>query len=743
MNSPARTIRQWQPSPSEADSDYIDLRRIWNAVWSRKWAIILFVVVVTLITAIAVSRMTPIYRAVASVMIETKGTQLVSFQQVTDTTGAVNEYLQTQLGLVKSRVVAEKVVRELNLTEHPDFDPRQQPQPLINFSAITNGIQSVLSYTGLVDAPEPSEPMTEAELMDIVVKNLMDRTNVWVEGKSQLVNISVDLPDRLTSAAIANSIASNYIDSQLDAQMEMSLQATTWMNTRLNELRTSLQEAENRLQAFREAEGLVDVNGVQTISNNELSLTGDRMIDARRQRAEAESQYRQVQSMGSGDWRRLASVPAVLGNPLIQQFKSEEARARAKVEELSRRYGDRHPAMLAAKSDLSAATASLRAQVEQVVASIERNYQLAVANENSLNASFNKNKEQIQDISRKEFKVRELTRDVESNRSLYETFMTRLRETAATQDVNSSNARIIDKAVAPLTPAAPNQKLIIVLAAGLALVFAVALAIVRDILSNTFKGVEDVETKLNLPVLGIVPLISNNSKYTAAHLFEHGEDPRFCESIRTIRTSLMLADSNRSQKVLVVTSSSPGEGKSTLVANMAFALSQLQRVLLIDADLRRPTLAKSFDFPVGTPGLANLITGSAKVEECIHNMGTNLDMLPAGAVPPNPLELLASPRFAKFLDMIKERYDHIIIDSPPSQAVSDAVLLSTFADAVIYVVKADGTPIPMAQRGVGHLLQSGASVMGVVLNQVDVEKAARSGEYGGYYDQYGYSEGKA
>ena len=743
MNSPARTLRQWQPAAAEEDTDYIDLRRIWNAIWLRKWAIAMFVIVVTLLTAFAVSRMTPIYKATATVMIETKGTQLVSFQQVTDTTGAVNEYLQTQLGLIKSRKVAEKVVRELNLTEHPDFDPRQQPQPLINVGGIVRSLQGLASYTGLVDAPKPAEPMTEAEILDAVTKNLMNRISIWVEGKSQLVSISVDLPDRLTAAEVANSLAANYIDSQLEAQMEMSLSATTWMNTRLTELRSSLQEAENRLQAYREAEGLVDVNGVSTISNNELSLTGDRMIDARRQRAEAESQYRQVQSMGNGNWRSLASVPAVLGNPLIQQFKAEEARAQAKVEELSRRYGQRHPAMIAARSDLNAASASLRAQVEQVVASIERNYQLAQANENSLNASFNKNKEQIQDISRKEFKVRELTRDVESNRSLYETFMTRLRETAATQDLNNSNARIIDQAIAPTEASAPNKKLLIVLAAGLALILGLAMAVIRDILNNTFKSADEVENKLNLPVLGIVPLINNNTKYTAAHLFEHGEDPRFCESIRTIRTSIMLTDMSAAQKVLVVTSSAPGEGKSTLVANMAFALGQLQRVLLIDADLRRPTLAKSFDFPVGTPGLANLIAGTAKIEDCIQSMGTNLDMLPAGAVPPNPLELLASPRFAKFLDVVKERYDHIIIDSPPSQAVSDAVLLSTFADAVIYVIKSEGTSIPLAQRGVGHLLQSGASIMGVVLNQVDVEKAARSGEYSGYYDHYGYSDSKA
>ncbi len=740
MNSSIRPDRQWQPMPSDDDTDFIDLKKIWLALWSRKWSIASLVIVVTMLATLAVMQMTPIYRATATMLIETKGNQLVAFQQVYDNTGQLNEYLQTQLGLIASRGVAERVVRELNLTEHPEFDPRQRSEPLVDVGGMVRRMRGMILGE---DLSQSDEPMTQAEIMDIVTRDFQSRVNASVEGKSQLVAISVEMADRLTAAQAANALANSYIEGQLEAQMEMSMAATTWMNSRLAELRTSLKEAEDRLQAYREQEGLIDVDGVGTVSANELSLTGNRMIDARSQRAEAESQYRQVEAMKDQGWERMASVPAVLGHPLIQQFKAEQARARAKVEELSRRYGERFPAMQAAQSDLNAATASLRAQVEQVVAGIERNYQLAVANEQSIKSSFEANKEQIQDISRKEFRVRELTRDVESNRELYDTFQNRLRETTATQDLSSTSAHIVDSALPPRTPSAPNTRLLIALATILSLVAGVAIALIADFLNNTFKSAEDVENNLNLPVLGIVPLMPKKMQKKVPHMFEKGDDMRFCEAIRTIRTSVMLADMSRPQKVIVVTSSVPGEGKSSVAANMAFALSQLQRVLLIDADLRRPTLAKNFDFPVGTPGLANLIAGTAKAEDCIQTVDSQLDMLTAGAVPPNPLELLASPRFAKFLERVKDRYDHILIDSPPTQAVSDSVLMSTYADSVIYVIKSEGTSIGMAQKGVGQLLQSGASIVGVVLNQVDVKKAAKKGEYSGYYDHYGYSEQNA
>ncbi|WP_312929888.1 GumC family protein [Stutzerimonas nitrititolerans] len=727
MNSPVRPDRPWQRSTSTDDSDFIDLKKIWHAVWSRKWGIVLLVAVVAVLMAVLLSRMTPIYKAVTSVIIEVKGTPVVSFQPANAPT-EVSEYLQTQLSLIQSRGVAEKVVRDLELTEHPEFDLRQQPGPLIDIGGMLDAIMG-----------EEPEPLTEAQIMDHATQVFMDRTTVWVEGKSQLVYLSVAMADKLMAAQAANHLATSYIEAQLEAKVEMSMTAASWMNTRLVDLRQNLKDSEDRLQAYLDAEGLVDMDGVGTISANELSLTGDRMIDARRQRAEAESQFRQVESMRDQGWERLASVPAVLGHPLIQQFKADRAHARSRVEDLSRRYGDRHPAMQSARSDLNAATASLRQQVEQVVASIERSYQLAVANENSLRASFNDNKEQIQDISRKEFKVRDLQREVEANRALYDTFMTRLQETTATSDLSSTNARIVDEAIPPAQASEPNTRLFMVVALFLALVVGIAQAIIREILDNTFKSSDEVETKLNLPVMGIVPQVPRNLRKQVSHLFQRNEEKRFCEAIRTIRTNITLTEGNQPRQVLVVTSTAPGEGKSSVSANLAFAMAQLNRVLLIDADLRRATLDQTFEFAPGTPGLANLIGGNAKLDDCIRSVG-NVDMISAGTVPSNPLELLSSPRFAKLLEAVKGRYDRIIIDSPPSQAVSDAAVLSILADAVIYVIKSESTLIPHAQKGVAQLLQSNAPVAGVVLNHVDVEKAKRNGQFRGYYDHYGYSE---
>lgn len=735
MNSSVRPDRQWH-RPLGNESDFIDLKKAWRAVWARKWMILLLTLAITALTAFALTRMTPLYKGVTTVVIETGSDPLIDFQPNQGNRAAqANEYIETQIGLMQSRGVAEMVVRDLNLTEHPDFDPRQQPEPLIDIGGM---VQAVRGFFGS-ETDSRSGPLTDADVLDLTTQALMDRTSVWLEGKSHLARIAVEMADPVLAARAANAIAENYVERQLEAKIDSSQEAAGWMRTRLEELRASLEESEERLQAYLDAEGLVDLDGVATISANELSLTGDRMIDAQRQRAEAESQYRQVQAMRSQGWERLASVPAVLSNPLVQQFKAEQAHARAKVEELSRRYGDKHPAMHAAKSDLAAASASLRHQVEQVVAGIERNYQLAVANENALRSSFDANKERIQNISRKEFGYRDLQREVDTNRALYETFMTRLRETTATSDLDANNARIVDRAIPAVEPSAPNKKLFLVVAVVLSLALGIALAIALDMFNTTIRSADEAESKLNLPVLGIVPLVPKKLQKHVAHLFQQDEERRFCEAIRTIRTNIMLNDLGASRQLIVITSSAPGEGKSTVAANMAFAMGQLQKVLLIDADMRRATLAKSFNFAPGTPGLADLMADSAHLHECIQKVG-NVDMLSAGSVPGNPLELLASSRFAKLLESVKGHYDRVIIDSPPSLAVSDATLLATLADSVIYVVKSESTSVRQAHKGIAHLSQGGASIMGVVLNQVDVKKARKHDEYSGYYDHYGYSE---
>lgn len=709
----------------------VSLLRLWRLLWPRKWSLLALVGIVSMLAFLLALSIRPVYRASATLLIEEKTAKLLSIEQVYDLEGDGNNYLQTQLELLRSRALAERVVRELNLVNHPEFDPRQQRRSLFSLA----GLRRALIPEGLLPAaPAPQE----AALLDEVIRAFMRHVSISPLGKSYLVRVDVDLHDPRLAAQAANALVNGFIEMQLEANMDMSLTASEWMHKRLGELHVNLRNAEDRLQAFREAENLVDLNGIATISASELTQTGERMIDARRQRAEAESLYRQVASIDKQDWERLSSVPAVLANPLIQQFKAEQARARTKVEELSHRYGPRHPDMLAALSELKAVSDNLRVQVEQVVAGIESNYQLALANERSLERAFNTNKAQLQEIARKEFRLRELQREVDANRALYETFMTRLKETAATADLKAANARVVDRAVPPVEPVRPRKGLIVAVAALLSLLAGVALVLLLEALNNTFKSTAQVEAALNLPVFGLLPLLKAQERSGLARMFVRGRDPRFCEAIRTVRTAVMLGGLDHPQPVLVVTSSLPGEGKTTVSANLAFALGQMERVLLIDADLRRPTLARSFEFPVGTPGLANLIAGTARLDECLRAVD-GIDVLGAGVVPPNPLELLSSPAFATLLQELKTRYDRIVIDSPPTQAVSDAAVLATHAQALLYVVKAAATAIPVVEKGVGQLLQHAAPVRGVVLNQMDFDKAQQYG-YEGYDAYHGYYE---
>lgn len=735
------------------DKDTLDLLKLWRVIWRAKWSIAWLVLASAALAAIVVSNITPQYIGSTTLLFNDKTPPLMSFQQVKDSGGNATDYLQTQQALLQSRDLAERAVKKLGLTTHPVTDPRQQAKPWFaprQWLADLDLDQWIPELSRVMPLSNKEQP-TEEDVFNQVTQNLMLHTSVKFVGKSQLLEIEVELPDPVLAAAAANALAQGFTDSQLDTSEKSSQTTTAWMNTRLVKLRDNLRVAEKKLQGYREEQGLVDVGGVATISANELEMTGNRMVDARRNRAEAESEYRQAKALGNGDLSRLSSVPAVLSNPLVQKFQADRAVAQAKVDELAGRYGPKHPSLLSAQTELRTATTSLQLQVQQVVAGIERQYQLATASEASLRQSFNSNKAQIQDIARKEFQLREFQREVDSSRALYETFVTRLKETTATADMDSTKVRIVDPAIVPVDASKPRKTLIVAVVGLIAAVIGVALALLFDSLSNTFKTDESIENALNIPLLSVVPLVTKKTRRQLARLFEDNDNPRFSETIRNLRTWLMLQSSEMPSQVVLVTSTVAGEGKSTIANNLASSLTSLERVLLIDADMRQPTLSLNFDFPPDSPGLANVIAGTARLEDCIVSVG-NLDMLPAGKVLPAPLDmfaaprlpspadslnplqpppqdLLSSPRMARMLEALRSRYRHIIIDSPPAEMISDALLLARHSDAVIYVVKADSTPISQVQRGLAALQQSHVPVFGTVLNQVDLRKARKYGHH--------------
>ncbi|MDH5231358.1 MAG: polysaccharide biosynthesis tyrosine autokinase [Gammaproteobacteria bacterium] len=699
----------------------IDLRQYWNTISRYRWSIIGLAFVVTLIVALVVFSMQPVYRATATLLIESQQAKVLSIEEIYGLDTGNSEYYQTQFEILKSRELAEKVIGRLDLAHNPEFDPNIKRGFSLNW-------RSWLPFSP--EASAKSEYQQQQELLE----QFMARLSISPVRKTQLVNISFESHDAELSATIANTLATVYIESHLEARLDMTRTAATWLTDRMSGLKIKLNEAEQRLQSYRDAENLVDVKGVRTLIAKELDEITSNLVEARKKKDEAENLYNQVRLAENPQ-----AVPVVLDHRSIQTLKVTETRAEQKIAELAKRYGPEHPKMISAQSELRSIQDKLTGQVQTVIESIKKNYEVHKRNESDLNVSMEESLAKVQAINRKEYRLRELERDVEANRKLYDTFFTRFQETDATQDFQAVNARIADPAVAPLKAAKPRKGLSVIIAFIVTLMIGVLLAFLLEHLDNTFTNSADVEDKLNTPLLGLGPKVKlkSNVDLDPVAVFNSEEHMGFAESIRTIRTGLILSGLDNPHQVTVVTSSVPGEGKTTIASCLAIAMGQLENVLLIDADMRRPSIGETFKLPPRLPGLSNLVAQTESLEQCIHsNISANIDILPSGIIPPNPLELLSSSNFNQLLHTLKQKYDRIIIDTAPTQAVSDALILATKADAVIYVVKADETPHHLARNGIGRLKATNAKIAGAILNQLDTSKISKYGNYDYYHDSY-------
>lgn len=718
----ALMVKQSQIAVAEENGIVQTFRQYWILLRKHQWRILGFSVVTTTLSALVIFSLTSIYQAEATLLIESRDAKIVSIEEVYNLGGAVrNEYFFTQFEILKSRELAEKVIAKLKLTENPLF----------------NSAETGKGFFGL-HIGGSANPPTEQEVLNKVVDKFAARLSVRPIRSTQLVTIVFESPDPELSAEITNVLASTYIENDLESRLEMTKQAATWLSSRMAGLRENLQSAENALQAYRDEEHLVDDSGVNTLASKEMNEIATKLVEARRKRSEMENIVAQIQ--GSNDY---SALPAVLQQTLVQRLKETEAEASQKLEQLSKRYGPKHPKIIQAKSELDTARSSSSQQIGKVIEGIRHDYEIAKATEESLSEALEKKKSELQDINRKTYKLSELQRVVDVNRQLYDTFFSRVKETSETADLQTAHARIIDKAVPQRNPVAPRRSLMLFMAAFISLLLGGFLACLKEILDNVVRSPDDVRTRLGQQMLGMLPLMKDRrDSQQAALTFAQDSRGTFSESIRTIRTGVVLSGLDSPHKVLVVTSSVPGEGKTVVASNLSIAFGQMGKVLLIDADMRRPSVAKSFGLSLSAPGLSNLVAGTADTNLCIHRReDLGIDIIPAGQVPPNPLELLSSRRFAAAMAELEKKYDRIIIDSAPCEVVSDALVLSTFANAVIYVVKADSTNGKSVRSGIERLRQSGAPLTGVVLNQVDIEKGLRYGGYyyGGYYDQYGYS----
>ncbi len=715
--------------------EVIDLRQYWMTINRNKWGILGFAIIIAILTTLVVFSMKPIYRATATLLIEAKQANVVSIEEVYGLDTNNNEYYLTQFEILKSRQLAERVIDKLNLSAHPEFN--QEP------SAFS------FNWRELLPVELPQETVTPEEAAKAKLQRLTNdfigRLTISPVRKTQLVNITFEANDRVLAAQVANAVGDAYIENNLDARMQLTYKASEWLMDRLSGLREQVNKSEEKLQAYRNQEQIVGSDGGAEIANNELSLISTRLVDARRTRLEAESLYRQIKAVPSNNLEAYENLPAILNHPLIRDLKLAELQTALKKADLAKRYGAKHPQMQAVESELADVRNSLYNQIQKIVRSIENDYRIAQTNERSLQADQERAKQRLQTINNKDHQLKSLEKEAESNRQLYDTFFNRLNETNATGDLQTANARISDPAEAPLLPAKPKKKLIIVLSFVASIMFGIVLAFLMEALNNTIKTASDVENKLYSTMLGLLPLLAKkkgaeNQSYSA---YINDSKSPYAESVRTIRTGVVLSALDNPHKILCCTSSIPGEGKTSLAINLATSIGQMEKVLLIDADMRKPSIAKAFGLSGKLDGLSNLVAGTSKLEECIHRAeANNIDIMTAGTIPPNPLDLLASKRFAKVLAALESHYDRIVIDTAPVQAVSDSLVLAQHVGAMIYVVKSDSTNIHQIKAGLKRLKEVNAPVIGIVLNQVDIKKASKyyGNDYHGYYDTYGYAD---
>jgi len=720
----------------ESQEDLIDLERYIKVLSNAKWKILSFSIVITLFTILLTLTLTARYSATSILLIEAEQAKAVSFQEIYGLDSNKKEYYLTQFEVIKSDSIAREVINKLNLNNHIDF----KAKPSL-FSDLSSEISALFPFLNKkkLKALTPAEE-AEYKMLDLL-SIFKDNLTVSPIQNTQLVRVSFESSDPKLAALVANTVGEVYIESQMRAKMGITQQASSWLNTRLSQLRTQLDKSEVRLQQFREDQQLVDIEGIAGLATQELEQISQQLIVARNERNNLQSINRVISEYGNNNLELLGSMPEITSHNVIQDVKRDVIVVERKLSELSEVYGPKHPKIISAKAELATVKANLNKQIKGLITGIEKELNRITRTVSALESDLVKIRAEYQDITRKETEYNQLKREVETNRNIFNTFLSRSKETEVTSDFSSAAARFTDLAYAPKDPSKPNKKLIVVFAFLLSLFFASFMSIVFERLNDTTKTKADVEGNLAQRMLGLLPYVKLPKRSSLPiHAYLDVNYNRFAESVRTFRTSLLLNQLERDHKVISVTSTSPGEGKTTTSASLAMSLAQMGKVLLIDADLRKPSIAKRFDIPVFHPGLSNLIVGTEEFAECIHvDEKSGVTIMPSGQIPGNPLELLSNIRFDELIKTLKAQYDHIIIDTPPTQAVSDALVISQSADSVIYVVKSDLTRIKPIKAGLERLFEAKAHVAGVVLNQVDMSKSMDEHSHG-YYDYFDYSQ---
>ncbi len=733
---PAKGPQSLQPYFGEQHNPIL---HYWQILRKRKWVVLATFAIVFALSVIATLNAPRLYQATSKVAIFPENPNALGFK---DMEGVSPDYefeatLETQVAILRSDALALKVIEAMHLYQDPRFTQVQQVAPE---SPVQPGSMQ----------PDPAQA---AGLLGAFHSGLI----VQLVPSSRLIQVSYTHTDPQFATQITNTLVKTFIEENFKTKYNSVTQTSEWLSRELADLQLKVQTAEEKLVRYQKDHSILGVDEKQNIVTAKLDELNKELTEAQTDRIEKEADYKLSMTADPSSFTKVTPDVKDMGG-LLNKLREKEAELDSQYAQATTQFGSGYPKVTELSNQLKQVRAAIEAEKTLMRDQLRDEYLAALQREDLLASAFNQQKQEANHLNESAIEYTVLKRDAETNRQLYQDLLQKLKEAGVSAGLRSSNIRIVDIARTPTYPISPKVQRNLVLGLLLGLSLGIGLAMVLESFDTTVRNMEELSAISTLPALGTIPLqLANNDSLrkrlttTSLDIEKVGlpalvtyDRPKSeaAEAYRALRTSILLSSFGAPPKVILVTSAMPQEGKTTISANSALVLAQRgSRVLLVDADLRRPGLEKLFGLRPHR-GLSTLISGSDKVEDVILPLPEvpNLWILPAGPIPPQPAELLGSSVMKDHIAHWRNEFDHVIIDTPPCLSVTDAVLLSPEADRVILVARAGQTTKPALRRACDLLLQVNARVMGIVLNAFNIHSAHGYYYYGGRYSNYYYHE---
>lgn len=737
---PERTRGALRLGPVAADFG-VELRQFLRILGDRRRIIMAAVSVVTLFVLLVAFQLPPRYTATTQVLIDPKQTRVLDVQAIISGLSPEATEVESQVHVVRSEALVGRLVDRLNLTEDAEFNDALRGASFL--PAIGRALAGLIPDGWRGGATGEAAFVTSEEeaqrRRNDVVQNVLERLKVRRNETSLVIDISLTSASPTKAAKMANALADLYILDQLETKFEQTRRATSWLNERLGLLRADLRLSEEAVEAFKAEHNLLGSAQGLTLDNQQLAELHKNLILARTAREEAEVRLQQIREI-SGSGGGLNRVANVVTSDLLTQLRQEQVRLIGERSTLASRYQPRHPKMVEVQSELDNLALKMRDEVRRIIMELENNVAVAKARERALEGSLGQQSVKSAGQNQLEIQLRQLELEAESNKQIYEAFLQRFKSLTDQDSIQQSDARVISQATVPRYPSFPNKKMIVAGGLAFGLMLGVFLALLVERLDHGVKTAAQLEALTGHRTVAVVPMVGGTAGPLAHDYVLQKPLSAYSEAIRALQNAILLSTGREPARSVVITSSLPDEGKSTVSLSLArLAARSGKRTVLVDCDLRRPSVSQLLPELNWQATIIDVLAGEKPLEAAlVTDPASGLHVLGAREGGDRSPELVNSDAMRTLMKALQTRYDFVVIDSPPILPVGDTLVLSRLAETVVYVARWENTPRDAITTGLQALADAGASLVGTVLSQVDFERYTRFsyGDAGSHYRRY-------